>query len=272
MKPPKFTIILEGSEEDNGKLRFEEFMQGLTVITEALKETERRLSGYSKSKTQYKIVHLSQSSPMTMTIEPINEYSKEEEYKVNPKSIINTFISNLSLIKRHKLIPENLDYESLQKYSRIGELRKTHISEITIKNGHKRVKIDEKFRQNIHTAIGEDEYEEGSLVGTLEQINIHGKNKFYIYPTLGAKKVQCVFPTDMKQEIKQGLYERVEVEGTLRYKSWDKFPYAINVKSIEIYPSDDKLPNFSELVGIAPNITGDLSPNEFIRKIRDEEW
>ena len=113
---------------------------------------------------------------------------------LNPQNTINVFLSNLSLIKRHKLVPENLDYESLQKYRQIGELSKTHISDITIKNGRKRIKIDETFRKNIHTAIGEDEYEEGSLTGKLEAINIHGKNKFYIYPTLGAKKIQCVFP------------------------------------------------------------------------------
>jgi hypothetical protein len=270
MKPPKFTIILEGSKKDDGKLRLEEFMQGLSVIVEALKETERRLGGYGKSKTQYKIVHLSQKSPMTMTVEPINGYSKEEEIKVNPKSTINTFISNLSVIKRRKVIPENLDYESLQKYSRIGELRKTHISEITIKNGRKKVKIDEKFRKNIHTAIGDDEYEEGSLVGTLETINIHGKKQFYIYPTLGAKKVQCIFKPEMKEEVKQALYERIEVVGILRYKSWDKFPYAINVKAINIYPPDDELPTFSELVGTIP--TQEISPTQLIRNMRDEGW
>jgi len=272
MKSPTFTIILEGSEKDRGKLRLEDFMQGLKVITEGLKETERRLGGYGKSKIQYKIVHLSQDSPATIKVEQIIEIPKEDEKIMKPGEAINTFISNLSMIKRRKVIPENFDYESLQKYRQIGELHKTYISAITIKNGRKKIIIDDKFRKNINRAIGEDEYEEGSLNGVLETINIHGKNKFYIYPTLGAKKIQCVFPTELKNEVKQALYERVEVEGTLRYKSWDRFPYAINVKRIEIYPPDDKLPTFSELVGAIPDATQGLSPTQFIRKLRDEEW
>lgn len=272
MKTPTFTIILEGSEIDSGKLRLEEFMQGLIAITEALKETERRLGGYGKSKIQYKIVHLSQESPATITVEPILEVVSKDAMRVSPRETINTFVSNLSMIRRLKMIPENLDYESLQKYRQVGELRKTHISHITIKNGRKKVEIDEKFRKNIAKAIGEDEYEEGSLSGILETINIHGKNKFYIYPIIGPKKILCVFPTEMKNDVKKALYERVEVEGTLRYKSWDRFPYAINVKRIEIYPSDDNLPTFSELVGVLPDLTKGLSPTQYVRKLRDEGW
>lgn len=272
MKLPKFTIVLEGSPQDGGKLRLEEFMKSLSVITEALKETERRLGGYSKSKIQYKIVHLSQDSPANITVEPIIEVARDEEEAMDPRKAINTFISNLSLIKGRKIIPENFDYHGLQKYRQIGELRKTHIAGITIKNGRKKVEIDDKFRKSIDMAIGEDEYEEGSLNGVLETINIHGKNKFYIYPIIGAKKVQCVFPTNLKEDVKQALYERIEVEGLLRYKSWDKFPYAINVKSIEVYPTDDELPTFSELVGIVPDATGEVAPSQFIRKLRDEEW
>ncbi len=272
MKLPKFTIILKGSDQDNGKLRLEEFMQGLRVITEALKETERRLGGYGKSKIEYKIIKLSQESPATITVEPICEILEEKEMRLNPRDTINTFISNLSLIKRHKLVPENLDYESLQKYRQIGELRKTHISDITIKNGHRKIKIDDKFSKNIHTAIGEDEYEDGSLTGKLETINIHGKNKFYIYPELGPKKVQCVFPIGLKENVKEALYERIEVEGVLRYKSWDRFPYAINVKRIDIYPPDSELPTFSELIDVIPDAIKDISPTQYIRNLRDEGW
>ena len=58
MRLPQFTIMLEGSDKDKGKLRLEEFIQSLSVIVEALKETERRLGGYSKSKIQYKIIRL----------------------------------------------------------------------------------------------------------------------------------------------------------------------------------------------------------------------
>ena len=89
-----------------------------------------------------------------------------------------------------------------------------------------------KFMKNIGVAGGEDEHEEGSIDGKLDVINIHGKKSFFIYPILGAKKVQCIFTENFIDRVKKALGERVEVEGTLTYKSWDKFPYAINVKNI----------------------------------------
>lgn len=272
MKLPKFTIVLEGSPEDGGKLRLEDFMRGLRVIIDALKETEKRLTGNDRANIQYKIIHLSQNSPATLTVEPIVRIIPKEEKSVTPRTAINTFLSDLSLIKTRKRVPENLDYHGLQKYVEISDLKKTHISNIMIRNGHKRVNVDDKFRKNITQAIGKDEYEDGSLTGKLETINIHGKNKFYIYPILGAKKVQCIFPPEIKEQVKQALDERIEVEGVLRYKNWDKFPYAINVKNINIYPNDDKLSTFSELVGIAPNATNGIDPAIFIRNLRDEEW
>lgn len=159
----------------------------------------------------------------------------------------------------------------MQKYADINSLRKRHITSLTIKNGHQKISIDNKFGKNIIVAIGEDEYEEGSLTGSLDTVNTHTGNKFYIYPLLGAYKVQCFFPPELKSNVKDALYERVEVEGLLRYKSWDKFPYAVNVKRMEKYPTDEMLPRFSDLVGIAPDATQGISPTIFIRKLRDEE-
>jgi hypothetical protein len=272
MKNPQFTIVLKGSPEDGGKLRLEDFLVGVKVITDALKDAEKRLTGRDKSLIKYKIVHLSQHSPATITVEPIEEDVEVEEKGLDPKEVINTVLSELILIKGKKAVPQNLDYHSMQKYAEINSLRKRHITSLTIKNGHQKISIDEKFGKNIIAAIGEDEYEEGSLTGKLEVVNAHsGKNKFYIFPLLGASKVQCIFPPELKDTVKDALYERVEVEGLLRYKSWDKFPYAVDVKKIEKYPTDEMLSRFSDLVGIAPNATSGMNPTEFIRRLRDEE-
>jgi hypothetical protein len=271
MKTPRFTIVLKGSPEDGGKLRLEDFLVGVKTITDALKDAEKRLTGRDKSLVKYKIVHLSQNSPATITVEPIAEEFEEEEIVFNPQEAINTVLSELIFIRKEKTVPQNMDYHSVQKYADINSLRKRHITSVTIKNGHKRIHIDDKFGKNIIAAIGEDEYEEGSLTGNLDTVNTHSGNKFFIYPLLGADKVQCLFPPELKDSVKDALFERVEVEGLLRYKSFDKFPYAIDVKRIEKYPVDEMLSRFSDLVGVAPDATKGINPTEFIRKLRDEE-
>jgi len=273
MKQAHITITLEGSPEDKGKLRVDEFIRGLTAIVDALKDVEKRVTGRERSRVNYRISKLSQNSPAHITLEPIVEDDVAEPAETSyPSKTIYTFLSDLSQIKVHKTIPANLDFHSVQKYADISALRRKHIASVTIRNGRRRITIDDRFGRNVRQAIGPDEYEDGSLVGRLEAVNIHTGDKFYIYPILGPKKVLCVFPDSLRNEVKQALYERVEVEGVLRYKSWDRFPYAINVQRLEPYPPDDKLPTFSALVGIAPDATGDLTPTDFVRKIRDEEW
>jgi hypothetical protein len=59
---------------------------------------------------------------------------------------------------------------------------------------------------------------------------------------------------------------------TWQYKT--KEGTAVNLR---IFNPDTKrrgkdFPKLSDLRGIEPNLTGGLSPEEFVRKMRDEEW
>lgn len=118
-------------------------------------------------------------------------------------------------------------------------------------------------------AIGPDEFAEGSLTGTLDTVRLHNTKVFEIFPTVGPKKVICHFPEQMKERVKQALERYVRVEGRLRYKHWDKFPHAIDARDIEIYPAPNDLPKLSDFFGVAPGLTGNLSEEEFLEKIRD---
>ncbi len=69
-----------------------------------------------------------------------------------------------------------------------------------------------------------------------------------------------------------GINHYVNVKGALRYKRRDKFPYAVNDAEIEVYPDEQKLPSIFDLKGIAPDATGDLKSEDFVRKLRHETW
>lgn len=263
------TIVLKSSSKD-GKLRLDEFINSLEVIVDALKDAERRISGHSKSLIRYKITHLSQNSPATITIEPIIEKKKDGAIDVNKPST--DFVKNLTLIRTKHKIPENMDYHGMEKYVGISNLRTLSLPEITVIRGGKKIPIDDKFEKNINVAVGEDEFENDIVVGRLDQINIHSEEnkKFYIYPNVGAKKLICKFPDELMDKVKNSLGRRIEVKGKVRYKSWDKYPYAINVEDIlEIYPEDKDLPEFS-LAGLQKDITGGLDSSEFIRQLREQ--
>jgi hypothetical protein len=60
----------------------------------------------------------------------------------------------------------------------------------------------------------------------------------------------------------------VTVWGKIKYKTWDKFPYAIMADDIEVH--DEPRTVFGALKGIAPNATGDLSSTDYLNALRDE--
>ncbi|MEE9163002.1 MAG: hypothetical protein V3U35_08565, partial [Candidatus Neomarinimicrobiota bacterium] len=62
----------------------------------------------------------------------------------------------------------------------------------------------------------------------------------------------------------------LKVTGRVKYHQKSIYPYAVNVDKIEVFPHEEALPTLYDLRGIAPNATGDLSSEEFIRKLRDD--
>jgi hypothetical protein len=63
----------------------------------------------------------------------------------------------------------------------------------------------------------------------------------------------------------------VKVSGELTYNEIDYHPEAIKADILEVYPEERLFPNMTQLRGIAPEATGDKSPEDFIRELRDEE-
>jgi hypothetical protein len=111
---------------------------------------------------------------------------------------------------------------------------------------------------------------EGSIEGKLEQINVHrGANTFHIYPDVGARKVTCHFPERLYDDAVAAVGRRVEVFGMLRYRMAAPFPHQIGVSEIETFPPESELPDWADLRGRAPDATGALSSEAFVRELRD---
>ena len=110
----------------------------------------------------------------------------------------------------------------------------------------------------------------GSIEGMLEQINLHdGANIFHIYPDVGPRKVTCHFPARLIDDAVAAVGRRVEIFGTLKYRAGASFPHQVSVTDIEAYPPEDELPDWDDIRGRAPDATGDLSSEAFVRELRD---
>lgn len=268
MASNKITVSLQGLEKEGGFLYVNRFIDLLHIIQNGLAHLNRLILNTKETTLTYKISNLKHRNPFDVEIlaEP-----KKATQDVS-EQVITTFIDGFKAIENNRRPPNLFDYEMFSICKEIGNMRKNYFSDITITNTLESIVITEDLERYIDNLLGTDEISYGSVKGMLERINIHNQaNKIYVYPTVGIKRVECKFPQDLFEKIKDGIGNYVNVRGKLRYKGIQPFPYSILIEDIEIYPLEKELPTLDELKGIAPDITGELTADEFIRSIREDD-
>ena len=268
--PRRVTIQVLGADEDKGHVRLLDFIRQLEVVRNALRQTERLLSGSDEGGVYWRVVDLRHDSPATVVLEEVDARpggSREEP-------VIQEFIRNLRQISKGPRLPENerRDLAALEAYKALSLTAERHVRSLSIKAGRTEVAITETFRRNIDQIIGPDEVSQGSMTGVLEAVNLHNTLRFNIYPVVGPKKVTCTFEPETREQVIRALDRYVHVYGNLRYKRWAPFPHAIDVHRVEVYPPDSELPRIADLRGIAPDATGEMSSEDFIEELRDGGW
>ena len=200
-----------------------------------------------------------------------DEEPRDEKQKDISEKVVSTFINSVASIEAEKEIPDFYDTQMLEIIKKIGNKRNKYFSDITIVNYDYSAVVSPALEKYTDKLIGEDRKMYGSIVGMLEQMNIHNNiNKFFIYPSVGANRIECNFPMNLKIKAISAMARFVKVKGKLKYRSRDSFPYQIYVDEIEIYPHEEDLPTLKDLRGTAPDMTGDKSTLDFIRSIRED--
>lgn len=265
MAKNKITVQLKGSVADNEDVRLADFIEELSAIREILSEIDQKIIKSSEPSTDYRIVDLSHFSPARVVIEAI----PLEEDRDNSVAVVDKFFVGLKAIQQGK-VPEEFESPLLERFKKLGRGFHRNIREVVISRDDSQISIRKNFEAEIVKIIGDDQLSSGSMTGMLEMINLHrGANKFNIYPFVGPDRLACHFSSSLLREAIDGLNQYVRVTGKLKYKQRDRFPYAIDVEEIEVFPGEDELPTIFDLRGIAPKATGDMSSVEFVRKLRN---
>ncbi len=261
----RITLIIEGLPEDDGQVRLAAFMSQLQNLSATISKLDRD-ANHGRAASYFRIAELSYSSPVRVVIEP----------KQLPKAPYagHLVIESLGRIVEalengHDLTQVDADVlEDIRGLVR--PVGKTVKNATLIFNDH-RLDLTERVGIKIDEALAIDEECDGSLEGMLDQINVHlGANTFHIYPEVGGRKVTCHFPSRLFDDAVSAVGRRVEVSGTLHYRAGATFPHQISVTSIDAFPPEYELPDWEDLRGRAPNATGGLSSEAFVRELRNE--
>ncbi len=108
----------------------------------------------------------------------------------------------------------------------------------------------------------------GAVEGRLELVSIHRPyRRFNVYHSITDKAIKCTLPEEMEQTVIQSLGKRVAVSGTVAYNTLGE-PLNVEVSRIRPLSEREALPSIDDVLGIAPDFTGDLSTEDYLRSLR----
>ena len=118
--------------------------------------------------------------------------------------------------------------------------------------------------------VSETDRSPGSVEGTLETVSIHRGSRFTIYHSRTKKAIRCDIPqgSELLDHAKEALGSRVLIAGILHTNAIGE-PTRIAAETLRILRERHELPSIASLGGKYPDLTGDLTTNDFIRNIRD---
>ena len=262
----EITIEMAGMIYDEGQVKADDFIAQIEAFIDALKQTDRIVSKKEKPTAFYRIVGLSQDSPTKVTL-GVFPLDSTEDYS---DELGKVFLKTLEDIDLKGEAPPDFDYEALEAYKEIGKKIDKGISRLVVSNNGYTYQIKEDFSPRIQVIQGPDEIARGSMSGRMEAINIHTPPyRFTLYPIVGPQKVRCNFPLKKKEQAISAVDKYITVFGIIKYRHRAIYPYEIDIDNIEINPPVDTLPKLADLRGIAPDLTGGLSSEEYIRKMRE---
>lgn len=260
----RIEIVIEGLPQNAGRVRLSTFMAQLQSLNAAISRIDREFNS-GKPGSVFEIVAMSYNSPYRVALQTTPSDTNGH--------IAHQIFEGFKAVTAAIISGDNLDEFDAELLADIKSLAKPvgkTVKQTTVFLNGDAVEFGPEICSRVDIALATGDECEGALDGMLEQINLHqGANTFHIYPDIGAKKVTCHFPSALYDDAVFALGRRVQVFGLLRYRVGAPFPHQITVSSIDVFPNQDELPSWDDLRGRAPDATGALSSEAFIRELRD---
>jgi hypothetical protein len=265
----RITIELEGRDEEEGEIRLRDFIAELEALSTSLRRTQQEITEDSRP-VVYRVAGLSFASPYRVTVAIA---SRTIGHSATPRRIAQRWISSLRMVRSNHRFARRIDPEVLDSFKALTPPPTNTIKSVTVTMERRPpIPIDQSFTRNLERLTATNQSERDEIVGRLEQLNVHNRTQFHIYPAVGPKKILCKAPISKRADVVSNAGRRVLVQGVAHYRQDARFPHEMSVENIFPFPADDALPKLSDLHGIAPGSPDDPSPEDFVREFRDANW
>jgi hypothetical protein len=260
----RITLVVEGLTADEGLVRFGAFLTTLQRFSATLNKLDRDAND-GKVGNEFEVSAVSYASPLTIVLEP-----RPVGRRPDSAHLIIASLNRVSDAIRTGGDLLEFDADLLEDIRGLAQPVGKQVKSVAVLFDGSRLDLTPQLATRVDRALAVTDECEGSIEGMLEQINIHaGANTFHIYPDVGPRKLTCYFPVKLYDDAVSAVGRKVEVTGTLQYRARADWPHMIAVREIEAFPPESQLPDWDDLRGRAPDATGGLPSEVFVREMRD---
>jgi hypothetical protein len=254
-------LEMVGSDQD-GLVYFGDFRAFCAAVADCLRRSEVIVTG-GKGQMAYRVAKLEIGSAK-MTLEAVRTEKARGRDKRIP--VVAFFRRTVTAIQAGRKVDGRLGVEDLQAFKKLA--RPLH-------GRSKAVRIDDTvltaaFEANADRILGDTLPSDGFVTGRLEKINVHERNEFVLFPPIQGYSILCRFHDRDLNQVRDAIKRTVTVSGKMHYAPDSPFPRLVDVRTMDIHPTDDQLPTLSELRGIGAGCTGELTAVEYVRSLRNE--
>lgn len=259
MNNHRVSVKLLGPDEDDGLVDLDALTGFCRSLSKCLKCVDSIVRP-EKSTLHFRVVELQVSSAVVCVEPKVSDGEQQDSFEV-----VSFFKDTVARLQAGRVIDRRLSFEHLEAFRELAKPLFKRIKKVWV-NGQQ---ITKRFVSNIDQILENTITSQGQICGRLDTIYTHGRTDFVLFPQIGPS-VTCSFPEDLFEQVRKALRRVVTVHGTLCFQPGQPFPHRVRVETLEVHPSNEKLPRLRDLRGKSKRCTGDLSSVAFVRAIRDE--
>jgi len=264
MVKPHFITRLDSP---TGEIPLSVLAKAVTHLSIILRELDKEISD-GKISLIWALSGVHMGSPAEFEIAPL---TLEEEF--DALNSITKTIDGFGSLEQESKRPRFFSDIALRNARAFANLLdQKNITGISLRNDKQHVTLSHQLVANVDLIIPRKTEEfMGAIDGRLEMIDVHSGLKVGIYRIIDKKYIKVLFKDTkaMKQKAIDALDKRVYATGEIKRDHRGE-PKEILVYDLKVLPEDSELPTLEDVYGIDPNFTGDLSVEEYLRKLRDE--
>jgi len=239
-----------------------------------LHDLDRRISEQHFGTIRWVITHVTEThsvESVELEVEP-KIIQGQQDYR---RQVLVGFTDGVDQIRKEGTTPRYFDYDDI-KYVRdiVRQFGRDGLEGVyySIDEYDKKAGLTTDVGENIEKIIGVHYHTLGSIEGRIELISVRkGSSHFNIYHDITQRAIRCSLPKEYEPDIFRAAEgrSRVIATGRISYNVKGE-PIRVHImKPLRFLKEEEALPSIQDILGSAPDITGDLCTEEFIRLMRE---